>query len=358
MKKFILTLATAICCCMAFLFLTACQSNNFGTAMPSLLTADGWYVTLDDDFSKITNLSDTKWRTSPHGKRHDAYWCDQTVAIQNGALVISSFKSENHVCPLGVCPKNGIFTGGVDTYDRTSYIDADGNLAKHSTDLFSQAFGYYEATVKVPLGTGMWSAFWLQSLNVGKIGNQGKDGTEIDIYESSFHTKPTTVGNALHYDAYEAPYYRMTDKTTNVGYNLYNGEYHTYSMLWTPDYYMFFVDNKYVFATDFGGVSNVPEFLRLTVEIKKGVGPYGMPLTGFTNASDGSNNFCIQSVKVYQNKNYEQFIMQDTFYTDKKSTNDTYVIIICIAIGLIATTLVGGATFIICRKVKEKRRQK
>lgn len=50
----------------------------------------------------------------------------------------------------------------------------------------------------------MWSAFWLQSSNTGMIGNAGKDGSEIDIYESSFVSKnPTKTGSCIHYDGYD-----------------------------------------------------------------------------------------------------------------------------------------------------------
>ena len=70
----------------------------------------------------------------------------------------------------------------------------------------------------------------------------------------------------MHYDAYDAPWYRSGGQVRDVGYDLYDGEYHTYALWWSPDKYVFYVDGKSVWTTDYAGVSKVPEFMRLTVE--------------------------------------------------------------------------------------------
>ena len=61
------------------------------------------------------------------------------------------------------------------------------------------AFGYYVACVKFQKEPGHWSAFWLYNSSVGKVGNEGRDGTEIDIMEKPWlddrvqHAPLTTV---------------------------------------------------------------------------------------------------------------------------------------------------------------------
>jgi len=104
----------------------------------------------------------------------------------------------------------------------------------------------------------------------------GEDGTEIDIYESSFvKENPMKTGNALHCDAHAPLFCRSGGNVTDVKKNLYDGEYHKYSFLWTSEYYVFYVDGEAVWASDAGGVSKAPEYLRLTVEIRDGkIGPY------------------------------------------------------------------------------------
>ena len=221
---------------------------------------------------------------------------------------------------------------------------------------FMQAFGYFEAIVKVPDAPGMWSAFWLQGNDVGKIGNGGKDCTEIDIYESSFHQKNRTqTGNALHYDTYDVPWYRCVDHVTDVGYDLYDGEYHKYALHWTPEYYVFYVDDKPVWATNAGGVSRVEEFLRLTVEIRDTTyGPYGQEIGTFENRDDGSTDFCIKSVQVWQKDEYKTSIQDTSEFKDYKTLYTILSVIGGIAGGII---IAGAVTLIIVKHRKKHRAQ-
>lgn len=202
----------------------------------------------------------------------------------------------------------------------------------------------------------MWSAFWLQSDYVGKVGHQGKDGTEIDVYESSFgRENPTQTGQALHYDAYDAPWYRSKGSVADVGYNLYDGQEHTYALKWTPEEYVFYVDGKAVWASNYGGVSTVPEVLRLTVEIRPDAwGPYGQQLGAFENHSDGTNDFIIKEVKAYQNNSYVGSVKSDDDYKDMEKT---FIGLIAAASAVGAAALITGAVFAvkaIRRRVKNK----
>lgn len=318
--------------------------SKYDTSLPDL--DDGnWVETLHTDFTTIKNMDEllaAKWAPSPHGLRNVEYWCPQMIEFTDQGLVIHSERQEDHECDVcGV--SEGIFTGGIET--RVT--------GENARPLFTQAYGYFEATVIVPRGTGMWSAFWLQSDYVGKVGHQGKDGTEIDVYESSFgRQNPTQTGQALHYDAYDAPWYRSQGSVADVGYNLYDGQEHTYALKWTPEAYVFYVDGKAVWASDYGGVSTVPECLRLTVEIRPDkVGPYAQDLGPFENHSDGTNDFIIKDVKVYQNNGYVASVKSDEDYKDLEKT---FIGLIAAASAAGAAALITGAVF----TVKAIRRRK
>lgn len=249
--------------------------------------AQGWYVTLDENFDGDTLPA--PFTPSPHGLRRTEYWCDQMVSVQNGNVVIKAAREENHQCE--VCgTASGNFTSGIDTSMRV-----DGK----SVPLFEQAFGYFEARVKFPESGGMWSAFWLQIDNMTHLGYGGEDGAEIDIYESSFyHTKRNKMGHAVHYDGYNEEH-RCQDTIRDAGKDLYDG-FHTFAVKWTPSEYVFYIDNEVSWASDFGGVSKVPAYLRLTNEVRgREVGPYGQWLGKFKGGE-----FLIDYVKVYQNVNY------------------------------------------------------
>ncbi|MGN0789725.1 MAG: family 16 glycosylhydrolase [Christensenellales bacterium] len=322
--------------------LSACNNQNFDNSLPSLDEQDGWHRTLYTDFAEYSSLQEvyakTPWSPSPHGLRKTEYWCDQSLSLdrENGALVISSTLEDNHVCDVcGVT--SGVFTGGIET------------RATDDNEGFEQTFGYFEAVVKVPDAPGMWSAFWLQTSGTTKIGNQGKDGTEIDVYESSFHQhNRTSTGNALHYDAYDTIWYRCVDNVTDVGYDLYDGQYHKYALLWTPDYYVFYVDDAPVWTTDAGGVSRVGEFLRLTVGIRDTTyGPYGQKIGTFENRDDGSTDFCIKSVAVWQN---DDFVPQIKSADDFDDCQKTYTL--AITIGIISTVALIVAAVVVVTKRK------
>jgi beta-glucanase (GH16 family) len=49
---------------------------------------------------------------------------------------------------------------------------------------FEHAFGYYVARMQLQKQPGHWSAFWLMGNGVGKVGNEGRDGTEIEISDT------------------------------------------------------------------------------------------------------------------------------------------------------------------------------
>lgn len=347
MKKMIAAICTGALILSACTLTAYAKEKEFDKSMPSLSKEDGWEQTLNTDFSKFNSMDElyknTPWGSDgSHGKRKTEYWCDQALQIDpnEGALIIKSTKEENHNCP--VCnQKEGIFTGCLET------------RKTDSTEGFQQAFGYYEVVCKVPDAPGMWSAFWLQSDGVSKVGNKGKDGTEIDVFESSFHQKNRTkTGNALHYDAYSSPWYKCVDNVTDVGYDLYDGQYHKYALHWTPEYYVFFVDDKPVWATDAGDVSRVPSFLRLTVEIRGDVlGPYGQKLGEFENRTDSSTDFAVKSVKVWQNDNYKPYVQQDSDFENKRELYDKIFHTALIVGGVLVVSGVVG----ICIAVKRKK---
>ncbi|MEG1608913.1 MAG: glycoside hydrolase family 16 protein [Clostridia bacterium] len=305
MKKLLSKIATIAIFGVASLSLVGCEyhtdnsdkwKTKFDITMPNFdksgdsvesANEQGWYSTMQENFDG-NKLSD-KWSPSLHGLRQKEYWCADQVSMADGLVKITAEKDANHNCSSSICPKEGLFTSGIETR-----ITVDGK----SISLFEQAFGYFEAKVKLPKSGGMQSAFWLQTESMRTVGNQGMDGSEIDIYESSFIKNPTKVGHCIHIDGYDEGH-RGGQATRDTGKDLYEG-YHTYALKWTPQEYVFYVDGVATWATDFGGICRVPTFLRLTSAVRpNGIGAHGQKLGAFTGGE-----FMIDSVKVYQNKNF------------------------------------------------------
>ncbi|MGN1123975.1 MAG: family 16 glycosylhydrolase [Eubacterium sp.] len=305
------------------------KEKNYDLSLP-VLNEDGWYMVFEDDFEGDSLNQNIKfgekyqgnreiWTTSPHAIRwesdskskpeQECWWCPEMVEVKNSNAIIHSRFEENHTCD-GNCPSTGRFTGGIET----RLISGDSNNNKGTNDimLFSQAFGYFECRAKLPDCDGLWSAFWLQSSNQRKVGNEGEDGTEIDVYESAFRrNKRSRMGHALLWDGYGKDS-KVEDNVVSLEQDLYDG-YHTYALKWTPEFYVFYIDGQPTWATDAGGVSKVREFLRLTVEIDAGDGwgPHGQNIGKFSHNNADNDDFMIDYVKVWQNENYEQYIRND-----------------------------------------------
>lgn len=295
-----------------------------------VLNEDGWYLVFEDDFEgnalneNITfgekyNGNKEIWTTSPHAIRwasdnkdkpeQACWWCPEMVDIKDSNVIIHSRYEESHNCS-GDCPSKGRFTSGIET----RLISGDNNDNKGTSDtmLFSQAFGYFECRAKLPYSSGLWSAFWLQSSNQRKVGNEGEDGTEIDVFESAFiNSRKSKMGHALLWDGYGKDA-KVDDYIGTLEQNLYDG-YHTYALKWTPEYYVFYIDGKATWASKAGNVSKVKEFLRLTVEIDAGDGwgPHGQKIGQFSHNNSENDDFIVDYVKVWQNENYEKFIKND-----------------------------------------------
>lgn len=328
-----ITLVAAVFCGCSEKQDNSWQEKGYDLSVP-VLGEDGWYMVFEDDFegsSLNENInfgerysgSREIWTYSPHAIRWESndankpeqacWWCPEMIEVKDSNVIIHSRYEENHTCS-GDCPSAGRFTSGIET--RVIAGDNNDNKGTADTMLFSQAFGYFECRAKLPDSDGLWSAFWLQSSNMRKVGNEGEDGTEIDIYESAFRrSKKSKMGHALLWDGYGesakgSPYIGELEQ------NLYDG-YHTYALKWTPEYYVFYIDGKATWASSDGNVSKVKEFLRLTVEIDAGDGwgPHGQKIGKFSHNNDDNDDFMVDYVKVWQNENYEQYIKQDDYYS-------------------------------------------
>lgn len=313
------------------------KDTSFDLSVP-VLNEDGWYLVFEDDFDGDALNQNIKfgdrytgnkeiWTTSPHVIRWNSdnknkpsqasYWCPQMVEVKDSNVIIHSAYKNNHICD--VCPADARFTGGIET----RIIEGDNNSNKGTADkmLFAQAFGYFEVRAKLPKSQGLWSAFWIQSSNMRKVGNQGQDGTEIDVFESAFiNSKKSKMGHALLWDGYSKDG-QCSAYITSLDNDLYDG-YHTYALKWTPEYYVFYIDGVATWATRDGDVSRVREFLRLTVEIDAGDGwgPHGQKIGKFDDGAP-ADDFMVDYVKVYQNENYEQYIKDDAEFEGSLDLN-------------------------------------
>lgn len=214
--------------------------------------------------------------------RKGSYWNQYLAYTENGNLIIPVTYLEEGMGGKGA----GWYTAGIDT---------DGD----SPNGFSQKFGYFECRCILPKGADVWSAFWLMNDGVYNADGNGRDGTEIDIFESDRYEKRrnNAVSSNLHFDGYGEAHQMMGAEEFLIENNPYE-EFNTYGLEWNEKEYIFYINGKETFRTSFGGVSQNEEYLILSVEMR---GENGIP-SQRENAPAEDTQFIVDYVKVYQYK--------------------------------------------------------
>ena len=210
--------------------------------------------------------------------RRGGVWNKKMATVQDGNLTIRTAYYANG---LDGGPA-GYYTYGMDT-----------------RNAFNQTYGYFECRCILPKGYDVWSAFWLYCDGVCDVTDMGNNGAELDVYESMYYDarKPNMVSSNIHIDGYNENHKAMGSKKYLVKGNPYE-EFNTYGLEWNSDGYTFYINGIKSFSTDWGGVSDVPEFMILSVEVggENGV-PTGNNLNGIAESA-----FVVDYVRAYQYK--------------------------------------------------------
>lgn len=150
----------------------------------------------------------------------------QNAQVKDGTLVITALNQPGYACSDGI------------VRDYTS--------ARLKTQgLFSQAYGRFEARIKIPKGQGMWPAFWMLGYNIksdgwprcGEIDIMENIGKEPGIVHGSLHG-PSTTSNTSD----ETAPFRPPDEQK------FTNDFHIYAVEWEPGVVRFYVDTN-LYAT-------------------------------------------------------------------------------------------------------------
>lgn len=209
-------------------------------------------------------------------ERKGCFWNNNLVQVKDGNLIIPCIYLKDGMGGKG----SGWYSAGIDT---------DGDVPSCG---FSQKYGYFECRCKLPEGTDIWSAFWLFCDGVCNENGDGQDGTEIDIMESY---KGKEIQHNLHYNGYDDAHKSMGTKRFKLRNDPVH-EYNTYGLEWNENEYIFYINGKESMRTSFGGVSKVPEFLVLSLEMN---GKNAIPAQRKDSTGD-STAFLVDYVRVYQ----------------------------------------------------------
>ena len=253
------------------------------TAMPTPSVSYNTLVWSDEFNGTSVDTSNWTFETgigmNGWGNQELEYYRSQNATVSGGMLLIQA-KKEN--------------------YRGSSYT---------STRMKSQGkrefqYGRFEARVKLPYGQGIWPAFWTLGYDIDTVSWPASG--EIDILEmvgggsggDSSEMRDDSIVSSVHYKQVDGSHMNKGNVNT-LPTGIFNGGFHTVSMVWDADYIYFFLDGVQYGAQEITSADRYDEFhkrhfilLNLAVG---GVWPgYPDQYTTFPQ------NYSIDYVRVYQ----------------------------------------------------------
>ena len=130
---------------------------------------------------------------------------------------------------------------------------------------FAQTYGYFEIRAKLPVGDGLWPAFWMLPV-------QTTGAAEIDVFEQ-LGRDPSTI--------YQTAHTSQTGKRTYVTNAVQvnnTDQFHTYGMLWDHNYLVWYIDGVETSRQATASDMNSAMYMLMNVAV-------GGPWAGPTNAT-------------------------------------------------------------------------
>lgn len=254
--------------------LAACGSFLTGANPTPVVPPEGWTLTWQDEF-EADKINPANWTYDlgggGWGNGEAQYYTSrpENARLENGMLVIEARQEK---------------------YESSYYTSA--RLKTQGLQEFQ--YGRIEARLKVPVGAGLWPAFWMLGNDFN--GTNWPDCGEIDIMEY-LGKEPDLIMGTVHGPGYSGALgiSKWNRQTFNIA-----DDFHTYAIEWGPDQIDWFFDGvKYhtVTRSDVGErewVFDHPFFLLLNLAVGGQLpGPVGLDTVFPTQ-------FLVDYVRVFQ----------------------------------------------------------
>ena len=191
----------------------------------------GWTLTWSDEFNQPDGSAPdpAKWKIEVNGegggnKELEYYTARaQNLHVKNGNLEMIGLK---------------------ETYTGADGVTRNYTSARLNTQgKFDQAYGRFEARIKIPHGRGVWPAFWMLGNDIDKVG--WPTCGEVDIMEN-IGREPAIAHGTIHGPGYSG------GKGIGSPFTLASGrfadDYHVFAAEWEPNQIRFYVDDN-LYAT-------------------------------------------------------------------------------------------------------------
>jgi beta-glucanase (GH16 family) len=225
--------------------LAGCAAATTTQATPidtTPVTPAEWKLSWSDEFDGASGalVDPAKWVTETGG----GGWGNQERQYYTSSASNSSLDGSGHlVITARAEPANSSLTCWYGSCRYTS--------ARIKTQArFEQAYGKFEARIRIPRGQGLWPAFWMLGNDIDRVG-WPRSG-EIDIMEN-IGKEPNAVHGTLHGPGYSG------GSAIGGSYTLatlpFADDYHVFTVEWSPGEIRWLVDDKEYRRTS---IANLP----------------------------------------------------------------------------------------------------
>ena len=192
-----------------------------------------WQLVFEDQFTG-TQLDTTKWSIGHENQTwHGGYNTADALTFDGNNMTIDTWTG------------NG----------RHNTAVVQGGSNEGGPNLSLATYGFVEARMKFEDEEGMRSSWWLYTPDISSqdsepLGDPAAAGTEVDMIEHFFSTTDATrkdrFASTLHWDGYQGGHQWVQTPEYNwagTGRPSLQGNFHNYSVEWTPTEYIFRIDD-------------------------------------------------------------------------------------------------------------------
>ena len=228
---------------------------------PSILPDGEWELVWADEFDG-EELDRSKWDYRLSMMQHPwMAWTDKGVHLDGKSNAVFTLQEED-----GKIVSSQLQTG-YNFMDQPLQESKFGNdylqwtVGKLKESMFTHDHGYYECYCRLQQMPGWWSAFWIQSPNIGSTPYPAESGVEIDVMESF---RP---GKIAAHNVFTGGYGLDSQYRKVGGKQVDEKQWHRFGVLWDETGYTFYIDGEENGKiTDF--LTARPEFILISTEVR------------------------------------------------------------------------------------------
>jgi len=192
----------------------------------------------------------------------------------------------------------------IENYGEKSYTSAK-ITTKHT---FQFTYGYIEARIKLPIGKGIWPAFWMLGANIDN--NEWPKCGEIDIVEAV--NTEQKIYNTLHWFNEETKIYNTYGTNKDVEKR---EEFDIYGVKWTENEVLMYIDDIETYRIDLTQMKteafNKPFYLLLNLAVGGNWPGFDIDNTVFPL------EMVIDYIKIYQEEENFKYLQKHLIFNDE-----------------------------------------